>query len=325
MAVTFGFYNSVDGDRKYDAEQMSMIFDGIINDGVYMNIGNTFLTRPAPTGKNVIVGSGRAWFNHTWTYNDGDVNIALDPADILFPRWDAIIIEVNVLEGVRANRITVVKGTPSSDPQRPVLTPDGTGGNRVYQHPIAFVYVSNASPDLVSGDIYIRVGSSDCPFVTSPLGTINISTFLDPWLAEFEAWFDVMKDQLSTDAAGNLQLQIDKAGKLIARQGGDPVDWNMTGTTTYIPEGPTGRQKGNAIVTGGQGQVSVTFPVPFSAKPIVNITPDGASPGVWVTGQVVECTRFGFVATIIKHLTVAPYHALANNVTSVNWEAEGPL
>ena len=34
MSVTYGFYNSLNGDRRYDANQMSAIFDGLIIDGV---------------------------------------------------------------------------------------------------------------------------------------------------------------------------------------------------------------------------------------------------------------------------------------------------
>ena len=44
MSVTYGFYNSIKGDRKYNALEMSSIFDGIIVDGVYMSIGDA-LTR----------------------------------------------------------------------------------------------------------------------------------------------------------------------------------------------------------------------------------------------------------------------------------------
>ena len=42
MALTSGFYNSINGDRTYNAEQMSSIFDGIINDGVFASIGKVF-------------------------------------------------------------------------------------------------------------------------------------------------------------------------------------------------------------------------------------------------------------------------------------------
>ena len=40
MAFTCGFFNSENGDRKYNAEQMSAIFDGIIADGVFTTIGD---------------------------------------------------------------------------------------------------------------------------------------------------------------------------------------------------------------------------------------------------------------------------------------------
>ena len=42
MSITSGFYNSYNGDRRYNAEQMSAIFDGIINDGVFSNIADAF-------------------------------------------------------------------------------------------------------------------------------------------------------------------------------------------------------------------------------------------------------------------------------------------
>ena len=42
MSVTSGFFNSLNGDRRYNAEQMSSIFDGIINDGIFANIGTAF-------------------------------------------------------------------------------------------------------------------------------------------------------------------------------------------------------------------------------------------------------------------------------------------
>ena len=42
MSVTSGFFNSFNHDRRYNAEQMSAIFDGIINDGVFANIGTAF-------------------------------------------------------------------------------------------------------------------------------------------------------------------------------------------------------------------------------------------------------------------------------------------
>lgn len=45
---TYGFYNSQDHDRVYDANDFSAIFNGIINDGVFMSVGDKFNVTPAP-------------------------------------------------------------------------------------------------------------------------------------------------------------------------------------------------------------------------------------------------------------------------------------
>ena len=45
MSVTFGFYNSKEGDRRYDAIQMSSIFDGIIQDGILQHVGTAMVVK----------------------------------------------------------------------------------------------------------------------------------------------------------------------------------------------------------------------------------------------------------------------------------------
>ena len=100
-SVTCGFYNSL-GDRKYDAIQMSEMFDGIINDGIFASIGTGFVVK-ADTGNIVNVGIGKAWFNHTWTKNDAILPVTCEESEVLLDRIDAIVIEVNTLNEVRDN------------------------------------------------------------------------------------------------------------------------------------------------------------------------------------------------------------------------------
>ena len=50
MAVTSGFYNSLSGDRKYDAIQLGEIFDGVITDGVFETFGGAMLVTASGTG-----------------------------------------------------------------------------------------------------------------------------------------------------------------------------------------------------------------------------------------------------------------------------------
>ena len=102
MSVTYGFYNSLNGDRKYNAEQVSSLFDGLIIDGVFASIGTAFAVK-ATTGITVNVGIGKAWFNHTWTLNDSILPLEAPEAEVLLDRIDAVVLEVDATESVRAN------------------------------------------------------------------------------------------------------------------------------------------------------------------------------------------------------------------------------
>ena len=123
MALTSGFYNSIDGDRTYDAEQMSAIFDGIINDGVLASIGDVFQVKVSTGNRGIVsVGTGRAWFNSTWVYNDSISFVQLADSDSLLDRIDAVILEINHSESVRAATIKRLTGTAASSPANPSMT-----------------------------------------------------------------------------------------------------------------------------------------------------------------------------------------------------------
>ena len=68
MSLTGGFFNSKDHDRRYNAETISRLFDGIIEDGVYETYGDKFIVCQA-SGMDVTIGSARAWFDHCWIHN----------------------------------------------------------------------------------------------------------------------------------------------------------------------------------------------------------------------------------------------------------------
>lgn len=210
MALTCGFYNSVDGDRKYDATQFASLFDGVITDGVVAAVGDFFATTPGG-GMVVNVGSGRAWFDRTWTYSDAKIPITLDASDLLYDRIDAVVLEIDTSIAIRDNSIKVVKGTPAQEPQKPALINEGD----VHQYALAYVRVKASSIEVGAGDITINVGRADCPFVTSIVETPELEVLFAQWDAQFTEWFENVQSQLEGDIAANLQRQIDlKANKV---------------------------------------------------------------------------------------------------------------
>ena len=205
MAFTCGFFNSQNGDRKYNAEQMASIFDGLIKDGVYDTVGDIFAVTPG-TGMQVLVGSGRAWFDHTWNNNDAPYPLVITAADVSLPRYDAVVLETNHSDTVRTNRLRVLTGTPASNPAKPTMASSAN----VKQHPLAYIKVTAGATAITQSMIQVVVGTSECPFVTGIIETAQIDALFQQWNGEFDEWFDNLKAQLSDNVVANLQRQIDQ-------------------------------------------------------------------------------------------------------------------
>jgi hypothetical protein len=201
MTLTYGFYDSVASDRLYNALQMSSIFDGIIEDGVFATIGDSLMVFE-DSGMDVEVGTGRAWFDHTWTYNDAEVSVTVPTADALLPRIDVVYLEIN--QTTRINSVDILEGTPASSPSAPTLTNTAT----VHQYPLAHILVEAGVTAIDQGDITNKVGLEDCPFVTGPLTVIATEDLVIQWQAQWDDWFEAIQDQLSEEAETNLQAQI---------------------------------------------------------------------------------------------------------------------
>ena len=166
MTVKSGFFNSLGGDRTYDAADFGSIFDGLITDGIYQAYGTAFAVSYL-SGTNFTIGSGRGWFLGAWVYNDSGLPITLEASEPVLHRYDAIVIEVNHTTGVRAASIKAIKGTASASPVVPPLTNTAT----VKQWPLAYIYRPGGSSTVAPGNIDVRIGTPDCPYSASVMAS----------------------------------------------------------------------------------------------------------------------------------------------------------
>ena len=195
MSVTYGFYNSLNGDRKYSAEQMSSLFDGIIRDGVLQHVGNRLIVSASdPNALTVTVNTGRAWFNHTWTENDAVLILTVPTPESLQNRYDAVVLEVDSSSDVRANSIKIVKGTPASSPSKPTLT----NTTKVHQYPLAYIYVAASTTVITPANITNCVGTSECPYVTAPLESVSVDELFTQWQAQWNDLYQTTADDMAT-------------------------------------------------------------------------------------------------------------------------------
>lgn len=178
--VTCGFFNSDSTDkRSYDAMDFSKLFDGMVTDGVFASIGDCLIVKPS-SGTTVNIGTGKCWFNHTWTLNSDILPIVCDPADGLLNRIDAIVLEVNSTQSVRDNCFKYIKGTPATEALKPILT----NTEYIHQHALCYINRPMGSTEITEANIENVVGTAETPFITALLQTVSVDELLGQWRAQ---------------------------------------------------------------------------------------------------------------------------------------------
>lgn len=199
MSTSCGFFNSLNGDRKYNASHFGKCFEGIILDGILASVGDCFVVK-ANSGMTVTVGSGKSWYLTSWLQNDADLPVTLDASDVVLGRIDAIVMEFDSTETVRWNDIKYIKGIASSNPEHPTLINTQT----VKQIPLAFIEVTASCSEITQSNITNMVGTSECPFVTGILETIDTDELVAQWSDRFDDLFENFKKQIEQTVSGTI-------------------------------------------------------------------------------------------------------------------------
>lgn len=192
MAVTYGFFNSLNHDRVYNADQMSYYFKGLVSDGVYESIGSAMQVT-AGGGMNVQVGTGRALINTKWVENDAIMTIPIAAAHVTLGRYTAIVIELSIPD--RLIEIKAIDGTPASSPKKPTITKESS---TIWQLCLAYVYVPPGATAIAQANIEDKRGSADCQFVTGLIDQVDTSYLFDQWQDAFETYYTQMRARFDT-------------------------------------------------------------------------------------------------------------------------------
>lgn len=201
------FFNSINGDRVYDADSFSTWLRKFFTSGVFE--GELAVT--AAEGMIVEVGSGYANVDGKVRFFNSPQTVALSPANSTYPRIDTIAVERNDVN--REITLKYITGQYSGNTPSPA---ERQWGNGVYQLVLAQVYVGAGVTSISQANIAdTRPDSNLCGYVMGTVEEIDLSQILAQSQEQFAEWFDRMKDQLSEDAAGNLQLEIDSINDVL--------------------------------------------------------------------------------------------------------------
>lgn len=197
MAIQCGFFNSIDNDRLYQADDMTKPYELLVSNGVFATQQGTpsnYLQVYAYQGLTVKVKAGRGIFFDKWFLNDSDLTLTLDAAEPTLKRIDSIIVKIDKNENVRAGSIEIKKGTPSSSPQPPAITRT----DYIKEYRLANITLSAGTTIITQTIIEDTRGGSDCGWVTSLIQQLDTSTLYEQWQAGFNEWFSDVKETLST-------------------------------------------------------------------------------------------------------------------------------
>lgn len=196
MALYNGFFNSNPSQgltRKYDAEDISRLFDGLIGDGVLETVGEKLMVK-SNNGMTISVGTGRAWFNHCWVRNDSKMDLVVPDSDPLLGRIDTVVLEINRNLDVLNCFIKIITGAPAAVPVAATLE------DTVYikQVPLAYINVAADMQEVTTTDITNCVGTSKCPFVIGIASFMTIDDFVEKWGIEWTNWINAKETQYDT-------------------------------------------------------------------------------------------------------------------------------
>jgi len=197
---TSGFFNSVNGDRLYNADQMSAIFNGLITDGVYMTVGDKLAVQPN-SGMTIQIASGRGWFAKRWVDNSTPHLLALEAPDVTLNRWAAVCVRVDTTEAERKAEPYVKYSEYATTPVKPTMTRTET----VSEYCLAYVYLRARATAITAADITdTRADRNLCGWVTGLIEQLDSTTMWTQWTALFYDWFNNLQDLINENTEAML-------------------------------------------------------------------------------------------------------------------------
>lgn len=210
--IKSGFYDSINHDRLYGADDFSDYFEGLISDGIYAGIGKEFRVFADGSTMGVQVDTGRAKILNKYVRNTDILEVEIDAADSENPRWDAVCVSVNLDEAYRNGYIDVHKGTPAADPQKPDV-PD-TNAAKLFV--LAYVYVPAQATVINAENVNDNRGAANCPYVVGITGTENIVNVVQEAATNAQSQITATVADAQTQISGFITDEQSKTNKFVA-------------------------------------------------------------------------------------------------------------
>lgn len=215
MALKSGFFNSVKGDRVYNADDFNNIFQGVITEGICPAVGDAF--RVTPGGNmTVYIGSGKMISaKGIWAINDSPYAINLYRSYATVDRYVNVGVHYDYNSEYRQAYFTYWS---SADQPGQEHIPSRIYNEYEQSYIVATIRIRKGSTEILQSDITdTRADSSKCGYSTALLEHLNTSQWfaqyqaatdnffkeLQEWETKtkknYDAWFKTLTEQLRID------------------------------------------------------------------------------------------------------------------------------
>jgi len=201
--LSCGFFNSKDGDRLYNADDINTFFEGLIPaNGVFE--GGFYVT--AGDGMSVNVGLGKAMVNSCWIKNKSIENIILSDSHPLLYRVDSIVLRWSRQD--RNVTLILKEGEPASSTD--AVPADLIRSESLWEICLAYITVTPKLASITVGNITdCRYDTEKCGIITGLIEQVDTTTLYRQYEKQMKDWQNRMKnkfDEWMETLASELQV-----------------------------------------------------------------------------------------------------------------------
>ncbi len=217
MAQKYGFFNSVNHDRTYDASDVAKYISNFFTNGIF----NNSMQVTANNNMTVSVAVGNANINgYAYELTDNALVLDIDDSDSELGRVDSVIIRLDLTN--RQITTQILQGSYASTPSQPSITRTGN----IYDLRLANINVPAGATRITQDMITDTRLSSDCGNVVQAVQYLDTDDIFLQYQTAWNNWFANIQDQLDDNQAGHLQNEIDSLD--------NKVDTNETSILTIL-------------------------------------------------------------------------------------------
>lgn len=235
ISINGGFFDSVNKDRLYSADQMNKPYNRVITEGIFATPAGTpstdFQVVSGNNGMNIVVKKGDGLLGNKWIENPSDQAITVSTNTSIVPRRDSIIIQVDKTQGGRVCNIVYREGTANANP----MPPDLSTNSNIVELRVANIYVAPSANYIGQDAITDLRGSTECPWITSLIKQVDTSTLYDQWQTAYQNYYTQETEAFNTFME-TLTEQLTVSTNIVMLQS----HYTSTAEVTEIPINITG-------------------------------------------------------------------------------------